>query len=223
MLPHMVDTPISYKNFKPLAQVNNDTAAITVRADAKWLSLKEFIDDAKANPGTIKMGHGGVGTVWHLVMASIEKETGAKFNQVPFESGGATVPALLGGHIDAVPISYAEVKANVDSGKLRTLALVDSKIADGVPKLKTLEEELGIKAEITGAWRGLAVPKDTPDDIAKILGDAFSKAVGDTEFKEFMLKNGLGIEYKDAKGFEALLEENHNAFGKIIPELGLKK
>ena len=162
MLPHLVNTPISYASFKPVMEVNSDTAAITVRADAPWNTVKEFFDYAKANPGKVKMGHGGVGSIWHIIVASLEKSMGVKFNQVPFESGGATIPALLGGHIDAVPISYAEVKANVDSGKLKTLAILESKAADVIPtSLKTFEKETGVVPPVQGVWRGLAVPKET--------------------------------------------------------------
>ena len=224
MLPHLVNTPISYASFKPVMEVNSDTAAITVRADAPWNTVKEFFDYAKANPGKVKMGHGGVGSIWHIIVASLEKSMGVKFNQVPFESGGATIPALLGGHIDAVPISYAEVKANVDSGKLKTLAILESKAADVIPtSLKTFEKETGVVPPVQGVWRGLAVPKDTPDDVVKILADAFTKATEEPDFKEIMKKSGLGIVIKDSKAFGSMMKENQEAFGKVISELGLKK
>ncbi|MDF2522407.1 MAG: hypothetical protein K0R31_48 [Clostridiales bacterium] len=225
MLPHLVNTPISYQSFKPVMLVNSDTAAITVRADAPWNTVKEFLDYAKANPGKVKMGHGGVGSNWHIVVAALEKSMDVKFNQVPFESGGATIPALLGGHIDAVPVTYAEVKQNVDNGKLKTLAVLESNPSPEVipSTLKTFEKETGVKPTVQGVWRGLAVPKDTPDDIVKILTDSFTKAAQDQDFKDIMKKSGLGIVIKDSKDFGVYLKENHEAFGKIISGLGLKK
>lgn len=222
-LPHLGRSPVTYENFKPIAQLNFDPAAITVRADAPWKTVQEFLDYAEANPSKVKVGNSGAGSIWHLAAAAIEKDAGIKFNHVPFDGAAPAVTALLGGHIDAVPVSPAEVKANVESGKLRTLAIVDAKQSEALPGIKTLEEETGIKTLYVGPWRGLVVPKDTPDDVVKVLTDAFMKGAEEQEFKDYMKKNGLGLVIKDSKGFESLMKEAHEAFGKIIPELGIKK
>ncbi|TDG00101.1 tripartite tricarboxylate transporter substrate binding protein [Paenibacillus piri] len=222
-LHHLGLTPITYKEFKPIAQINFDPSAITVKADAKWKTAKEFMDYVKAHPGEVKLGNSGPGSIWHLSGAAIEKATGAKFNHVPFDGAGPAVTALLGGHIDAVPVSPAEVKTHVDSGKLKTLAIVDGKPSDALPGVKTLEEETGIKPTYLGPWRGVVVPKNTPNDIAKVLEDGFMKAAEDPEFKDYMKKSGLGQVVKDHQGFGKLMEESDKSFGELIPALGLAK
>ncbi|TDF94529.1 tripartite tricarboxylate transporter substrate binding protein [Paenibacillus piri] len=222
-LPHLGLSPITYENFKPVALVNYDPAAITVRADSQWKTMKEFLDYAKAHPGELKLGNSGTGAIWHLGAVTLEKGAGVKFNHIPFEGAGPAITALLGGHVDAVPVSAAEVKAQVDTGKLRALAINDSKPSAALPGVKTLKEETGLTVEVPGTWRGIAVPKDTPDEIVSILTDAFTKGASDQEFKDYMGKNGLGIEIKDAKSFGQHLKNNHDQFGKLIPELGLGK
>ncbi|MDF2962927.1 MAG: hypothetical protein K0S39_4662 [Paenibacillus sp.] len=222
-LHHLGLTPITYKEFKPVAQINFDPSAITVKADARWKTVKEFIEYAKAHPGEVKLGNSGPGSIWHLSGVSIEKVTGVKFNHVPFDGAGPAVTALMGGHIDAVPVSPAEVKAQVDSGKLKTLAIVDAKASEALPGVKTLEEEMGVKPNYLGPWRGVVVPKNTPDDIAKVLEDAFKKGADDPEFKDYMKKNGLGLVVKDSQGFGKLMEESDKSFGELIPALGLSK
>ncbi|CAG7633104.1 hypothetical protein PAESOLCIP111_03446 [Paenibacillus solanacearum] len=222
-LPHMGLSPVTYENFKPVALINYDPAAITVRADSQWKTMKEFLDYAKAHPGELKLGNSGTGAIWHLGAVTLEKGAGVKFNHIPFEGAGPAITALLGGHVDAVPVSPAEVKAQVDSGKLRTLAINDSKPSEALHGVKTLKEETGLTVSVAGTWRGIAVPKDTPDDIVKVLSDAFIKGAGEAEFKDYMKKNGLGIEIKDSKAFAQHLKENNELFGKLIPELGLGK
>ncbi|WP_047153881.1 tripartite tricarboxylate transporter substrate binding protein [Aneurinibacillus tyrosinisolvens] len=222
-LPHMNLSQVTYKDFKPIAQINFDPAAITVRADAPYKNVKEFLDYAKANPGKVKMGNSGVGSIWHLAAAAVEKAAGVTFNHVPFDGGKPAVMALMGGHIDAVPVSPAEVKAQVEAGKLKTLAIIDAQPSEALPGVKTLEEETGIKATYVGPWRGVVVPKDTPDDVVKVLTDAFMKGAEEEEFKTYMKKNGLGLVVKDSEGFKKLIEDSHESFGKLIPELGLKK
>jgi tripartite-type tricarboxylate transporter receptor subunit TctC len=223
-LHHLGLTPITYKEFKPIAQINFDPAAITVKADAPWKTAKEFLEYVKAHPGEVKMGNSGPGSIWHLAAASLEKAAGGlKFNHVPFDGAGPAVTALMGGHIDAVPVSPAEVKAQVEAGKVRTLAIMDSIPTDALPGIKTLEEETGVKPDYLGPWRGVVVPKDTPDNVVKILSDAFMKGAEDTEFKDYMKKNGLGMAVKDGAGFAKLMADSDKSFGELVPALGLAK
>jgi tripartite-type tricarboxylate transporter receptor subunit TctC len=222
-LPHLGLSPVSYENFKPVALINYDPSAITVRADSQWKTMKEFLDYAKQHPGELKLGNSGTGAIWHLAAATIEKGAGVKFNHIPFEGAAPAVTALLGGHVDAVPVSPAEVKSQVEAGKLRTLAINDSKPSDALPNVKTLKDETGLPVNFVGTWRGLTVPKETPDDVVKVLTDAFTKGAEEQEFKDYMKKNGLGILVKGSKEFGQHLKENHDQFGKLIPELGLSK
>ncbi|WP_248925835.1 tripartite tricarboxylate transporter substrate binding protein [Paenibacillus hamazuiensis] len=222
-LSHLGLSPITYQNFKPIAMMNYEPAAITVRSDSQWKTMKEFLDYAKANPGQLKLGNSGTGAIWHLAAAALEKGTGTKYNHIPFEGAAPAISALLGGHVDAVPVSPPEVKSQVESGKLRALAVLDDKPAEVLAGVKTLKEETGIEFSYIGTWRGLGVPKDTPDEIVQLLSDAFMKGMEDAEFKEFMKKNELTIVAKDSKSFGQYLKENHDKFGKLIPELGLSK
>ena len=213
----------NYKDFKAIAQINFDPSAITVKADAPWKNAKEFMDYVKAHPDQVKEGHAGPGSIWHLSAAGVEKAAGVKFNHVPFDGGAPAVIALMGGHVDVVFVSPAEVKPQVEAGKIRTLAIVDSKQSDALPGVKTLEEETGIKTSNLGTWRGIAVPKDTPDDIAKILTDAFTKGANEPDFKNYMKKNGLGLLVRDGAGFTKQMSDSDAFFGAIIPTLGFKK
>lgn len=220
-LRHLGLATINYKDFKPIAQLNFDPSAITVKADARWKNVQEFIDYAKANPGEVKVGNSGPGAIWHLSAVAIEKAANVKFTHVPFDGAAPAIIALLGGHIDAVTVSPAEVKVHVESGKLRTLAIVDTKPSLALPGVKTLEQETGLKPVYFGTWRGIAVPKDTPDAIASVLTAAFMKGAAEPEFVEYMNKNGLGLSVKDSKDFGKLLEDNDKSFSELIPALGL--
>lgn len=222
-LPHLKLTQITHENFKPIAQINFDPSAITVKADAPWNTVQEFLDHAKANPGKVKVGNSGPGSIWHLAAAAVGKDMGVEFNHVPYDGAAPAVTALLGGHIDMVPVSPAEVKAHVDAGTLKTLAIVDANPSEALSGVKTLEELTGVKTLYLGPWRGVVVPKDTPEDVVKVLTEAFMKGAGEAEFKEYMNKSGLGIAIKDSAGFAQLMKESHDAFGKIVPDLGLVK
>ncbi|OKP82246.1 tripartite tricarboxylate transporter substrate binding protein [Paenibacillus sp. P32E] len=223
ILPHLGLLPITYEKFKPIAQTNFDPSAITVRQGAPWQTVNEFLDFAKAHPGELKMGNAGTGSIWHLAAITLERETGVKFAHIPFEGAGPAVSALMDGFVDAVPVSPAEVKKYVDEGKLRTLAINADERSEALPGVPTLEEQTGIHVNFTSTWRGLAVPKDTPDAIADILAGAFIKGTEDKAFREYMSVNGLGLMVKDGKDFSRQLKESDDLFAKMIPELGLSR
>ena len=113
IVPHLGIAQADHKLFVPIMRVNMDPAAITVQADAPWKTLKEFLDYAKANPGKVRMGNSGPGSIWHLAAATVEDKTGVKFNHVPYGGAAPAVTALLGGAIEAGAVSPAEVGAQV--------------------------------------------------------------------------------------------------------------
>ncbi|WP_422444923.1 tripartite tricarboxylate transporter substrate-binding protein [Thermoanaerobacterium sp. DL9XJH110] len=220
-LPPMGLAPFTYKDFKPVLQINADPSALTVRADAPWNTLDEFIQYAKNNPGKIQIGNSGSGAIWHLAAAAIEQKTGVKFNHVPFDGAAPAVTALLGGHIDAVTVSPAEVSAQIKAGKLKILAVASENRIEQFPDVKTFKEQ-GVDV-VVGTWRGFAVPKDTPDEIVKILQEGFKKAAEKDSFKEFMNKAGLGIEVKTGQEFLDRIQKDSELFDNLIKSLGLAK
>jgi tripartite-type tricarboxylate transporter receptor subunit TctC len=222
-LPHLGLLPITYEKFKPIAQTNYDPSAITVRAGAPWRTAAEFLAYASDHPGELRMGNAGTGSIWHLAAATLEKGTGVTFTHIPFEGAGPAVSALMSGFVDAVPVSPAEVKTFVEQGKLRTLAINAEERSQALPGVRTLEEETGLKVRFAGTWRGLAVPKDTPDDVTAILAEAFMKGTEEKEFRDYMSTNGLGLLVKDGKGFYQHMKDSHDLFAKLIPELGLSR
>jgi tripartite-type tricarboxylate transporter receptor subunit TctC len=129
----------------------------------------------------------------------------------------------MSGFVDAVPVSPAEVKKYVDEGKLRILAIQADTISEAFPKVPTLQQATGLRVHFIGTWRGLAVPKDTPDEVAQTLTDALIKGTKDEEFREEMRKHGLGLRVQDAEAFAQQLKESHDTFARLIPELGLSR
>ena len=85
-LPHMGLAKFSYEDLTPIARLNADQAAITVRADAPWNTIEEFLAAAKKDSGKISMGNAGNGSIWHLAAAALEDKTGTKFNHTPFQA-----------------------------------------------------------------------------------------------------------------------------------------
>jgi tripartite-type tricarboxylate transporter receptor subunit TctC len=132
ILPHMGITKITQDDFIPIARLNADPAAITVKADSPYNTIEEFLAAAKKTGSDVKVGNAGNGSIWHLAAASLEEKTGARFNHIPFQGAGPAVLALLGGHVDAVGVSPAEVAVHVAAGKLKILGVMADQRVKGL-------------------------------------------------------------------------------------------
>ena len=220
ILPHLGLAKFTHEEFTPIARLNADPAAITVKADAPWNTVEEFLAAAKRAPNPMSMGNSGNGSIWHLAAASLEERTGLTFNHIPFPGANPAVLALMGGHVDAVSVSPAEVSVFVQSGKLKTLAVMADQRVPGFEKVPTLKER-GIDLSV-GTWRGLGVAKGTPTEAVEALKVMTQKTMNEPAMREAMAKLNLGYAWGDDVTFKALLRRDHEAFKALIQKLGLK-
>jgi len=220
ILPHLGLAKFTYEGFAPVARLNGDPSAITVRADAPWNTIEEFLAAAKAKPGTVTMGNSGNGSIWHLAAVGLEDKVGVKFNHVPFQGAAPGVVALLGGQIDAVAVSPGEVATHVQAGKMKMLAVMADQRVPAFDKVPTLKER-GIDLSI-GTWRGLALPKGTPPEVVNVLREATRKAAQDPALRETLDKLILGFAYLDAPEFGQAMARDHAYFKQLVAKVGIK-
>ncbi|MDB5777839.1 MAG: putative BUG-like extracytoplasmic solute binding receptor, family [Polaromonas sp.] len=219
-LPHLGLAKFTHDDFTPIARLNADQAAITVRADAPWNTIEEFLEAARKNSGTVGVGNAGNGSIWHLAAAALEDKTQVKFNHIPFQGAGPAVLALLGGHLDAVAVSPAEVTTYVQSGKLKTLAVMADQRVKGFEKVPTLKER---NIDLTiGTWRGIAAPRNTPPEVIAYLKDVTAKAVNEPAFREVLEKQNLGFAYADETVFKAAMAKDSAYFKTLMTKLNIK-
>ncbi len=220
IVPHMGLTKLSYEDFVPIAQLNADPAAVTVRTDAPWKTIEEFLAAAKEKNGTMSMGNSGPGSIWHLAAAAIEDKTGVKFNHIAFGGAAPAALSLLGGHLDAIAVSPGEVAAHVLGGKLRTLAVAADKRLKGFDSVPTFKER-GLDISM-GTWRGLGAPKGTPPDVLAILALAARKCADEPALKEGLERLSMGWSYADAETFRSNMKRDNDYFKGLVGKLGLK-
>ncbi len=206
-------------DFKAIVQINEDPAAITVQADAPWNSLQEMIDYAKENPSAIKIGNSGPGSVWHIGAAMLEQKMDTQFTHVPHDGAAPAVVQLLGGHIDAVAVSPAEVRQHVEVGRLKILGIMSEERLSEYPDVPTMKEQ-GIDL-VHGTWRGLAAPKETPDDIIATLEAGCKKVYDSPSFQDAAQKAQLGLRYRNSEEFQKFLQKEVEAAAEIINKAGI--
>ena len=205
---------VEVAGFQPLLQLNEDPSAITVRADAPYKTLGDFLDAARANPERITIGNSGPGSVWHLAALRLQDAAGVEIAHIPFDGAAPAVVQVLGGHIDAVSVSPAEVIQHVQVGRLRILGVMADQRDPAVPDVPTMREQ-GVDV-VFGAWRGLALPAGTPDDVVATLRDGFKQAYDTAGFRDAAAAAKLGLSYLDTDAFTAALIEREAAAAKLV-------
>jgi tripartite-type tricarboxylate transporter receptor subunit TctC len=219
-LPHMGLAKFTYEDFVPIARLNADPAAITVKTESPWNTVEDFLAASRKDPGGMRVGNAGNGSIWHLAAAALEEKTGVKFNHVPFNGAAPAVLALMGGHIDAVAVSPAEVTTYVQSGKLKTLAVMADQRVKGFENVPTLKER-GIALSI-GTWRGLGAPKGTPTEVITLLKNVTAKVMTEPVMKDTMDKQNMGVSWADEAQFRAAMARDNAYFKQLMAKLNIK-
>lgn len=221
MLPHMGLVRFSADDFLPVARLNAEPSAVTVKADAPWKTLGEYLDHAKANPGKVRVGNSGTGAIWHLATEALADKLGLRFNNIPYEGAAPAVTALLGGHIEAVAVSPAEVSAQVQAGQMRILGVMAEQRLEAFPDVPTFRES-GTDLAI-GTWRGIFVPKRTPADVVETLRRVARATAEEQAFRDTLKKLNLTWAYLDGPQFAEQVQAEDATFKALMTRIGLAR
>lgn len=204
--------PYDYTHFDYVCAVTFDATTIAVRADSPWQTLDEFLDAARENPNQIKIGHAGTGSFTYMVGATLMEQQGADAVFVPV--GARRLPSLLSGEVDAISVHPPELMASVRSGDVRMLAIASPKRVEAfadVPTLKELGMEVGFFQ-----FRGVFVPKGTPEPVKAKLADAFKAAATDPKLIAASKDRGFGINYIGLEEFPDFVAQQNALIKQVV-------
>lgn len=220
--PLLGKSKYTYRDFTALANLAYDDFFIAVRAGSPYKTMKDLIEDAKKKPGDIKVGGTYAPGTDALISHLVEKETGAKFNYIPYKSGGEAMIALLGGHLDMMFPNPGEALAQVEAKKVRILGVASQKRLEEAPEIPTLREQ-GINA-VFQQVRSIAAPKDIPPEAVRYYEDLFRRLADSKTWKEKYIKeNMLTWDYKNSAETYKLWESNNESCAKVLKEMGVTK
>lgn len=217
---HMGQSPLDYRAFDPVARVLLESVVVAVRSEAKWKTLKELVADAKSRPDAITVANSGVGSHTHLSAVALYKAAAAEVTHVPY-AAAQIVPNLMGGHVDVVIQFPGALAANVQSGRLRLLAALSSQRDPAFPDVPTARE-LGLDVALD-AWRGVAVPKGTPQGVIATLEKSIRATVQSADFVSAAEKLYVSPGFLPAAEFGKLIAAEDAYLARIMEQVGLKK
>jgi tripartite-type tricarboxylate transporter receptor subunit TctC len=218
-------TELKGSSYTPIALVNADPAGLQVRADSAYKTAKDLIDAVKANPGKFKSSGTGQGGIWHLGIAGMLRSLGVDPAASPWVPSNGAAPGLqdlVAGGVEIVPCSLPEARSLIDSGKVRSLAIMDAKPAALYPNVPTLKAATGSDWTIA-AWRGIVAPKGLPKDTADKLLVALEKVHKSAEFNDFMKQRGFGVQWMLPAEFATYMEKSSAELGATMKAVGIVK
>lgn len=225
-LPHIILQPLQRGNagyntldLKSVYIFESTPNILLVRQDSPYKTLKDLIAAAKEKPGALTLGGSGSGSANELGTIMLNKAAGIKTTYIPFTGSGAAVPSLLGGHVTAL-MSYSTMAVQ-HKGKFRALAIMSEERMSVLPDVPTFKE-LGYDL-VEGAYRGVAAPPGTPDDIVKKAADIFENVMKDPGVVKKMDENGFKIERLGPEASTELIKKRMVLYKDLMTEMGLIK
>jgi len=216
--PILGQSPVSYKNFTPIAGLAMDTLLLVVRTDSKYQSVQDIIDDAKANPKKLNVG-GTSGTSDDAVMYyAFQARTGTEMKYVPFNSGGEVMTAVLGGHVDMAWVNPGEALSQLEAKKARALAVASKERLTALKDVPTLKEK-GIDL-VLAQFRGVVAPLDIPADVVKYWEGVLEKLAKDPEWTEgYLKKNMVEGRYLNSRDFSQAIIETTKMYEEFLSKV----
>ncbi len=217
MMHHRGLTQLKPEDFAPVMRLGCDGAAVFVRSDAPWKDLSELVEDVRENPGKLRASGTSLGGSWHIACTSSLLALGLAADAirwVPAEGSGPARQELLSGGIDVVFCSLAEGKSQLEAGQLRALGVMAEQRHERFPNIPTFKE-LGTPV-IFGAWRGIALPRNAPPEIASRLEEIMDRVMSSSSFKEFFLNGGYAGERQASEVFAKSMLQDDLDLGELI-------
>lgn len=205
-------------DFTPLGVVNQFRWILTTSGKSEWANLDDLVAAAKKNPGGISVGTDGLTGDDHMAAVRFQELTGTELKIVPYDSGSEKLTALMGGQIDVSFGTVPTFQAQLATGDVKPLAVLQEEPIDGVDAAPAP----GQGVELTWAsFNVLSGPADLPEKVVDRLevaiAGAVEKASADPEFKKRMTQGGFVVEHQDAAGAKAAWDEYEATWEELMP------
>ncbi|MFY9513634.1 MAG: tripartite tricarboxylate transporter substrate-binding protein [Rubrivivax sp.] len=169
------------KGFSHVTRLSYAPSLLVVATDAPYKSLDDLLKAARATPGKLNYGSGGIGSAAHLAGAALAQQAGVEVAHIPYRGSVDLAGALIAGDVQFAIPTASTVVPQLQSGKLRALAITSAQRDALLPQLPTLKELTGSDDLVLVAWSGLWLPAGTPAPVLRTLFEAHQKVYGDPE------------------------------------------
>jgi tripartite-type tricarboxylate transporter receptor subunit TctC len=190
-------------DFEPVSLIATQPMVIVARKTLPATDLKELVAWLKANPDKASAGGAGAGSANHVATVFFQKQTGTRFQSVPYRGGAIAMQDLLAGQIDLIFDLAASAVPLARAGSIKALAVMAGSRLAAAPDIPTVDEA-GLPGLHVSLWNALWAPKETPKDIVAKLNAAVVESLADPTMRKRLTDLGQDIPPRDQQTPEAL-------------------
>ena len=211
------------RDIAPIAGLIRGALVMVIHPSVPARTLPEFIAYARANPGKLSYGSGGVGGITHITAEHFKQEAGGlDIVHVPYRGAAPALTDLLGGQVQAVFLDAPALMAQITAGKVRPIGIASDRRNPMLPDVLTLAEQ-GYPDTSSDNWYGLLAPAKTPPAVIAKLNAAFVAAINDPVVKEKLVRSGAIPIANSPTEFGAILKDELERWGKLVRAKGIKE
>lgn len=208
------------KDLTPLGLTTRIPSIVALRDDVPIRNFAEMIDYAKKNPGALRAGTVGTGSVGDFTVRMINSLAGTEITMVPFKGASPAITALRGGHVEGVAVALGAISGHLKSGAMRGV-VISNKFPD-FPAIPTLRE-LGFSQNLPAIWLGFFAPAGVPAEAAGMLVTAVEKVARDPAIAARLAGLGMLQDYAPPEKLVEEIREEQRTFEQIAKQAGLVK
>ena len=199
----------------PICLIERGPLILMVRNDSPYKSVKDLVAAAKAAPGTLSYGSGGIGGSHHLSGALFEHAAGVDMIHAPYKSGSAAATDLMGGQVHMMFEQMYAAMPSIQAGRMRALAITSKKRSPLQPNIPTMAEQGFPEVEVLN-WQGLIGPKGMSPELVKQLNTVCNQALQTAEVKDKIVSQGNELGGGTPEQFAALIKSEAPRWAKVV-------
>jgi tripartite-type tricarboxylate transporter receptor subunit TctC len=209
------------RDIAPVACLSRETNVMVVHPSVPAKAIPEFISHAKANPGKLNFGSGGIGTPSHITGELFKMMTGVEMHHVPYRGAGPALTDLLSGQLQVIvgaPLSGAI--GHIRAGHIRSLGVTTPARSEMLPGIPTIGEFLpGFEAS---GFHGIGAPKNTPTEIVEKLNSEINAGLADAKIKARLADLGNTVLAGSPASFGRLITDETEKWAMVVKFAGIK-
>jgi len=208
------------KDLKPVSLIGKQPFVLAVHPSLPANSVKDLVALAKARPGAINYGSGGVGTVLHIAIELLQSLGGVSMLHVPYKGSGVAVTALIGNEIQVMVGGIATMLPHIAKGSIRALAVTGARRSELAPELPTIGETLpGYELDV---WYGMVAPGGTPATIVTKLSSEVARVLKTRAISERFAAMRIEPLHNRPEQFAELIRDETAKWRKVVRSANIR-
>lgn len=209
----------SRKDFQPVAMACTNQVVLVANPAVAANTLPEVIRLARAKPGGLTFGSTGNGGIAHLAGEMLNTRAGISLRHIPYKGAAPAMQDLLGGQVDLMFDALATSLPQIETGRLKAIAIPRPTRFAGLPQVPTFAEA-GIADFDVSVWNGVVAPTGTPMAIVERLNREVNSILERPEIRDKLVRQGLEPAPASVDGFRSRMEADLARWPAIVKAAG---